>query len=260
MRKWFLVFSLVGVFGFAVAAANACEEHNKVQPASADPNAPAASATVASGGCAHAKGSGCSKGGGCCGKFKSSNPAVQTVLASMPAMKYRVGTEETSCAKSAEALAKPDQPIKYVVGDTVYDNKAQATVALTAVLEAELAKLETVQTASPASTGGCPHAAKAATPTVAYRVGGVDYTDKEKAEKAAVLASTKKSEVKLAYKVGDDSFCCDRMAGMKAKETGKSLTYVVSGAETNCPDTAKLLLVQAKIAAVVEAALATQAS
>jgi hypothetical protein len=186
---------------------------------------------------------------------------IEAVLTSLPAMKYRVGTEETGCSKSAEEMAvKANAPIKYVVGETVYENKNEATAALTKLLDAEIENLTAVQYAVNGKCSKCPlearKIAEAEKAELAYKVGGLECKDKAKAELAASKIKEALAEVKLTYKVGDEKFCCDKMAGAKAKETGKTITFVVGEEETCCEQSAKLLLTQAKIHAIVAAAAA----
>jgi len=77
---------------------------------------------------------------------------------------------------------------------------------------------------------------------------------------AAKLASERLSEIKLNYRVGKQSFCCDRMAVAKAKETGEKTIYVVGDDETDRPAKAQELMAKAKLAAVISAAMAILAS
>jgi hypothetical protein len=137
-------------------------------------------------------------------------------------------------------------------------------VALAGLLEKEFENLAAVRYSVGGKTSSCPHEAqeiaKSSNSTVGYQVAGIEYADKEKAEKAAKLAADAAATVKLSYKVGDDKFCCDKMAGAKAKETGKTITFVVGTEETCCEQTAKLLLAQAKIKAAVEAAASALSS
>jgi hypothetical protein len=224
------------------------------------------------GGCCAKKGSAAGlaseKSGGCAKNCRLRSPAAETqnavdaVLAALPSMQYRVGTETTSCVMSAEQMAiKHDKPVQYVVGEKAFENKMEATVALAALLESEIANLTSVQYSVNGKATRCPHEAKEVSTqngaAVTYRVGGQECPDKAKAEQAAKLASEAVATVKLSYKVGDESFCCDKMAGTKARESGKKLTYVVGTEETCCEQSAKLLLAQAKIRAIVETTLAT---
>ncbi len=71
---------------------------------------------------------------------------VEAVLASLPSMKYLVGSEKTGCPQSAAAIAeKTGQPVKYLVGQEVVADKTEATVKLTALLEQEAAALRAMQ-------------------------------------------------------------------------------------------------------------------
>jgi hypothetical protein len=190
---------------------------------------------------------------------------VQAILARLPHVVYKVGDETIGCEKSAEAMAeKTGKPIQYIIGEEVLDSHCAAEVRLTEILDAQIESFTAMQFAVGDETVGCPVTAKAMAEKkkaeMSYRVAGVDFKSQEQASKAAELVSDAVDHVKLSYKVGEESFCCDRMAGMKAKETGKSMTFVVAGEETSCDKHAKLLLAQAKIKAAIESALAASSS
>lgn len=186
---------------------------------------------------------------------------VNAVLASMPSMKFKIGSETTSCCQSAAALAKKhNKPIEYVVGDEAFKTEGEATVRLASLVEKQVEDMKVVHYVAGGTDYHCPKTAaakaKKAHAKLVYRVGGVDFSDQAKAEKAAVLASEKLGEVKMSYKVGKNTFCCDKMAGVKAKETGTKMVYVVGEEETNCQYEAKMLMAKAKLAAIVAAATA----
>lgn len=190
---------------------------------------------------------------------------VKAVLASMPSMKYRVGEEVTPCSKTAAAMAeKAGKPMQYVVGDETFGEEAPATAKLASLLETELEAAQAVQFVAGGKCMRCPMTAKSVAEetktTVTYRVGGVDFDKKEDAEKVAKLVSDAVAEVSMKYKVGDKTFCCDKMAGAAAKENGAKMTFVVGDQETCCPTTAKLRLTEAKLRKVVETAVATSLS
>ncbi len=216
------------------------------------------------------------EGKGCCGGNKKCGPGcaksalseggcpinkkVQTVLASLPAMKYRVGELVTDCPK--DAAAKSDatgKTIEFVVGDSAFKEKGEAAARLASLLDAELGNMQTVQYVAGGKCMKCPMSAKsvaAETKTeVAYRVGGVDFTKQEDAEKALAAIAKVVADVHMEYKVGDKTYNCDKTAGDKAKENGGKITYVVAGEETCCPTTAKLKLAEAKVRRIVEAAV-----
>jgi len=190
---------------------------------------------------------------------------VHTVLASMPGMTFKIGSETTSCCQSAAALAKKlDKPIEYVVGEETFKTEGEATAYLSSLLEKQVEEMASVQFAAGKKCYGCPKTAAAeaekAGTKVTYRVGGVDFEDKEHAHQAAMLAKEKLGEVKMSYKVGKDTFCCDKMAGAKAKQTGEKMLYVVGEEETDCETDAKMLMAKAKLAALIAAATAVLAS
>jgi len=190
---------------------------------------------------------------------------VNAILASLPSMKFKIGDETVSCCRSASALAKKhNKPIEYVVGDETFKSEGEADVYLASMIEKKVEEMKTLQFAAGENCYRCPMTAKKAAQKahakLTYRVGGVDFEDKALAEKAAMLASEKLGEVKMSYKVGDSTFCCDKMAGAKAEKTGAKMTYVVGKEETDCPKEAKMLVARAKLAAIVAAATAVIAS
>lgn len=183
---------------------------------------------------------------------------VSAVLASMPTIKYRVGDETTACPKHAKGLAGEQGSIQYVVGDDVFSSEDQAVEKLAAIMENEVNKLQSVHFVVADEEFECPMTAKKVAAKkhgkVAYRVAGFDFADREQADKAVELVKAAASKVKMQYKVGDESFCCDRMAGAKAKQTHKPIVYDVNGESTPCAVTAKRLMAEAKLRAVIETA------
>ena len=184
---------------------------------------------------------------------------VEAVLASLPSMKYRIGDETTCCSHAAGAMAKTaGKPIQYVVGKDSFEKEGDAMVKLTSLFEAEVDSMKTMQFAAGGKCYRCPMTAKdmakKSKDKVVYRVGGVDFKDKETAEKAVKLVSDKLTDVKMAYKVGEKSFCCDKMAGAEVKQSGKKMLFVVDGEETDCPTAAKFNMARAQIRKIVETA------
>ena len=150
------------------------------------------------------------------------------------------------------------KPIQYVVGEDTFEKEGDAMVKLTSLLEAEVDSLKTMQFATAGKCYRCPMTAKdmakKSNDKIVYRVGAVDFQDKEAAEKVVKLVSEKLTDVKMAYKVGEKSFCCDKMAGAEVKQSGKEMLFVVDGEETNCPTAAKYNLARAQIRKIVETA------
>jgi hypothetical protein len=164
-------------------------------------------------------------------KSTANEPDIEAVLASFPSMKYRIGDETIGCSKSAESVAKQNhQPIHYLVGDSAFENKAEAKAKLASLLEKEIENLKTVQFVVGGKCHHCPITARKIAEVngenVIYRVGGLDFDSKDRAESVSELVGQKLADVKMTYKVGDESFCCDKMAGMTAKKTGKPMHYV----------------------------------
>jgi hypothetical protein len=190
---------------------------------------------------------------------------VKAVLASMPAIKYRVDGDEVCCPECAKALAeKTGKPIEYLVGEEVLTDKVEATARLAAVLDKEAETLQAMQFVAGGKCYGCPVTAKSVAKktkgTIAYRVGGVDFEKKEYAEKALASIREALAGVKMQYKVGDKTYGCSKMAGAKCKEAGKKMTYMVGTKETCCDKAAKLLLAEARVRTIVETAVQTSFS
>jgi len=185
---------------------------------------------------------------------------IDAVLTSLPSVTYKVGDQTTCCAKAAKYMAeKTKEPMHYVVGDDSFEDEGKAMAKLAEVLEVKLASLESVMYKTGDKTVHCPVTAKQLASQnggkISYQVAGVDFESKDEAEKVVKLAKSAAEEVKLKYKVGDETFCCDKMAGMKAKKSGEKVKYVVGDEETPCETQAKVLLNQARIRAAVQAAV-----
>lgn len=272
------------ILGLAVTVAWACPEHS--------------AAAKAKGGCGGKKaitvadkspsGAGCTMG--CCKKAsktvadsgytlpchsKSALTAaregcpvakrVKAVLASMPAIKYRVDGDEVCCTECATAAAeRTGKPIEYLVGEDVLTDKVEATARLAALLDKEAESLQAMQFVAGGKCYGCPVTAKSVAKktkgSIAYRVGGVDFEKKEYAEKALASIREALADVKMQYKVGDKTYGCSKLAGAKCKEAGKKVTYLVGTKETCCDKAAKLLLVEARVRRIVETAVQTSFS
>lgn len=214
-----------------------------------------------SGGC-----SGCSKG--CqksAGSVASDSEASRAILASMPTMKYRVGDKSMCCPNAASVAAKTEnKPVEFLIGDEAFKTQAEAETKLVALYEKEIATLTSLQYSVGGESTQCPETAKGLAEknkaAVAYKVGGVEFTDKAKADAAVKLVADAASAVAISYKVDGKPFCCDKMAGAASKESGKPIVFVVGSEEIAEESAAKLVYEQAKIRAIVAAASAAQTS
>ena len=190
---------------------------------------------------------------------------IEALLASMPAMKYRVNGEVTGCSKSAESMAKKaDKPIEFLVGEDVLTDRGEATARLTALLDKEAETLQSLQFVAGGKCHRCPMTAKSvavSTKTaLAYRVGGVDFKKKEDAEKALASVRDALASVRMEYKVDGKTYGCSKSAGAKCKEAGKKMRYVIGEDETGFQTTAKLKLAERKVRKIVETAVSASFS
>ena len=110
----------------------------------------------------------------------------------------------------------------------------------------------------------CPNAAasiaKETNTPVKYRVANVDFTDRKEADAAALRAKQAVTSMLMAYKVGEESFCCAKMAGEAASSNGQKVQFTVQGETTSCPIDAAKKMAAAKIQALFQAIAATKAS
>ncbi len=190
---------------------------------------------------------------------------VKTVLASMPAMEYRVGDEVIGCSKSAEGMAKKSgKSLEFVIGKESFKDKGNAIVHLTKLLESEASNMQAIQFSAGGKCGRCPMTAKSVAKStgtkVQYRVGGVDFDSKADAEKVVKLVSDAVREVAISYKVDGKTYHCNKTAGSKCKKTGKAMTYVIGDQETGCETSAKLMQTEMKVRKIVETAVAASFS
>jgi hypothetical protein len=189
---------------------------------------------------------------------------AHAILSSMPKITYQIGEEKTCCGKTAAKAREEGKVVKYWVGDESFDTEVAAKKRLVSLLEAEVEQMKTVQYSVNGETVGCPksasHMAEQNGGKVAYRVAGFDFDNQEKAEKAVKLVKAAADDVKMSYKVGDKTFCCDKMAGAESSKNGEKMHYVVGEEETGCAETARLMLTEAKAQAMVEAAASVYAS
>lgn len=187
---------------------------------------------------------------------------VSAIMASMPAIQYRVGAETTDCSKSAASMAeKTGKSIEYLVRDEVFKSKGKAVAKLTSLLDDEIESMRSIQYVAGGKCHRCPvtakSVAKSSKTTVVYRVGGVDFEKESDAQKAIDAMTEAIAEVSMTYKVDGKTYGCEKMAGAKCKKSGKEMTYVIGDTETNCQTSAKLRLAEARIRAMVTVAVAT---
>jgi hypothetical protein len=190
---------------------------------------------------------------------------VDAMLASMPAVQYRVGTEVTGCAKRAASLAEGNgHSVEYVVGESVYANRGEALEKAATLLEEEAKTLRKMTYIAGGKSHCCPKAAKQtaeATHTpILYRVAGFEFEHEADATAALAAINEALGHVGVAYKVNGSTYHCATKASQASEKEHEAITYVVGEEETGCKKTADLMLAQARVRAIVEAAAKTYAS
>lgn len=176
---------------------------------------------------------------GCKGDCTCSGCPIAAAMEKLPKMTYRVGTEDTCCAKSAAALAeKNSAPIHFVVAEKVFEDK---TEAYTSLVEATESMVNDFVTPSSCSKSGT------------HTVAGKSCKCEAQACKNAELVKTAVEGIKMTYTVGEKSCNCPHEAGSLAKDSGEKMTYVVGEESTCCNMTARLTLAKAKYRAAVKA-------
>lgn len=200
--------------------------------------------------CCASKGEMVNKQDGDCGKCPASCQTVAadkdcdqcpvaTALAKLPKMTYRVGEESTCCSGTATEMAeKSEAAIHYVVADRVFECKNEAYVALVEKTEAFVdGFLAPVK---------CEHSGKTS-------VAGESFGCCEAAGKRTELVVNAVKDLRVSYKVNEESACCKNAAESLAKEHSAPIHYVVGEETTPCELNARMKLAHAKYTAAVKA-------
>lgn len=195
---------------------------------------------------------------GCNGKAAAGLSAerrskVETILASLPSVSYRVGELETGCFYTASTKADANRAaLQYVVDGKTYDKQCDASAALTAMLNERIASMTEVGFAAGDQVYRCPisarQAAEEAKTPVRYRLAGFDFDEKEAATIAAKRVAAAVAKVGMTYKVDGKTYQC--LSQCKTK--GKEIVYSVGDQETSCEVEAKLMVAQATIRTILE--------
>jgi hypothetical protein len=178
--------------------------------------------------------------------------------AGVPVLMYRVGEKTTRCPDEAEKLAKGDEGvIRFVIGEKVYEDEAEAKQAYAKALEDFLGQITSVRYAVGDKSVACPMSAGALAKKegkpMRYRLASYDFETKEAAKKAAATAREAADGVKMTVNVGDESFTCSTSAAKVAKSKGKSVEFCVGQTRTPCKVTASVNLAMARVEAALEA-------
>ncbi len=192
-----------------------------------------------------------------CGEVNCVGEQVRYKGVVMPRMVYQIGDQKLKCPKSAAKLAKEKNlPIKYVVGDQTFSDKAKALDAYAGMLEKYYDELLTVKYAVGGKCVSCPNAAaemaKQKGKKVCYQVGSFCFKDRAAAEKAAKMARATGDKVTMKIMVGNEAFDCPVHAAESAKAKGKSVTYCVGKLNTTSETVAKIQLQISRIKAAID--------
>ena len=138
---------------------------------------------------------------------------------------------------------KHDKPVQFVVGEATFDDETKAYVSLVETTEKFVNEFATPKTCSVSGTT-----------TVAGKSCGCSV----EAGKRAELVKKAMEDVKMTFKVGTESTCCNDSAKALAKKSGEEIKFVVNEKEICCNYQARLELAKAKYAAAVKALAATE--
>jgi len=172
--------------------------------------------------------------GGCCAGMKAAvakaddtkkagcTAACDKAMSDLPRISYRVGDLETPCNMTADAASREKQiPVRFVVGQEVFDDCGPAAARLATLLEERLPNMAAIETVTAqAAPGGCPFSEKASGETgkTSYRVAGVTFATLSEAEAA-------QAKVKLAM---------DTVGGQSVQGTAGCAHAGHAGATSGC--------------------------
>ncbi|UCG32503.1 MAG: hypothetical protein JSU68_12660 [Phycisphaerales bacterium] len=174
----------------------------------------------------------------------------------VPTMTYKVGDKETCCSKEAAKLAGENGKIEYLVMGETYANKAEATKAVTNLMNALTEELLTVHMVVDGESFECPKAAKQKADGTHSKVQYValrrTFDTSESALAAIEKAKETLNDVDVTYVVDGKNMKCTKTAQKCAKE-GKKVECHVGDKTTSCPVEADMLVAQAKLMALMKA-------
>lgn len=164
---------------------------------------------------------------------------IATAMKELPQLTYKIGEKSTCCSKSAAKLAEEHSlPIHYVVGETTFEQKAEAYTSL----------VEKTETFVNDFITPCKCEVSGAT-----KIAGESCKCSVMAGKRAELVKGAVEKVNMNYLVGEKTCNCPHEADALAKSTQAEKFFVVGEEKTCCETTARLNLARAKYKAAVQA-------
>lgn len=191
-------------------------------------------------------------------------PGKAALATGMPLMKYKLGDQVLCCPEKARKAADGQEAsLRYVVGETEYNDQAEALKAYQTVLETHLERMTTVQYAVGDKCVGCPSAAQALArecgDPVKFRVASFTFGDRTEADRAAKAAHAAAEKVTMKQVVDGKEYTCaesaKRSCGAQVAdgENKKDCEYQVGDLKTRCKINASVELAKARIQAAHQA-------
>lgn len=195
--------------------------------------------------------------GQCAEKTACADGSYEAWRKTIPVMAYNVGDKTTTCTKSAAAMcAKTGDTMSYVVNNAKYDNQADAMKAHTKALNAHLDSMTRVSFVVAGKDVECPMTAgkmcEKTGEAMQFRVGPAVFDSAEEAVMAAAMARGMSKSVNVSYEVDGKATTCSKTAKKMCGSKGK-MSYVVSGAKTDCNVHADNMLASERVNKALEA-------
>lgn len=183
---------------------------------------------------------------------------VDTVLASMPSMKYKVGDTTTCCFTTASTkAAESNSKMVYVVDGKEFHCRESASKTLAKMIDENAAKMRQVSYVAGGKEFHCSKSAgavaKSSDAPMTYRVAGFDFDCKKKAETVVAKAEDASKAVTVAMTVDGKPCKCAH----SAKASGKTVVYQVGDESTTSAAVAEMLRSQMAARTFVETVAAS---
>lgn len=169
---------------------------------------------------------------------------IAKAMEALPKLVYKIGDETTTSPIQAGRIAtKTKHKIEFVVADKVFADEPKAFAALVDTTEEFV------------NTFATPHKCESTGSTL---VAGKSLCCDEAAGEVVSLVKKAMDEVKVTYRVGDQSVCCPDEAKSLAKESGEKVVQLIAGQKCGggCGSTTRLSIAHAKYKAAIQALLA----
>ncbi len=183
---------------------------------------------------------------------------VESVLASMPSMKYKVGDMTTCCEQTASMkAAESGTKMAYVVDGKEYHCREEASAVVAKMMGKKMGEMMTVAYVAGGKEYHCPKsatmAAKDGKSSMMYRVAGFDFSCKDKAQ--SVVAKAEAAAKAVTVSMTADGKPCQ--CAHSAKASGKTVMYHVGEEATSSESIAQMMRQQVAARTFVETVAAS---